>query len=263
MNDNNFKKEKEVKSLIAMALNPEILSNLKRLGLNQYEAQAYYALTRTGKSSAGKLSGLASIPRPRAYDILKKLVEKGFVAEQAGRPAMYKALKINEAVETLKKQRAKKHLKELEEIKNIGELLKSKLTNNIAEKEASGENVWVLKGREAIHSKIAAMVENAKKHIIFSTTPENLDEKYRIHSALLKKAKKRGVKIAAVCPVSKHPIEKVGKLFNKKIPGRAVLTDNQALLFLTNNKTPPEKEVGLWIQNPNIISMLRGGFPKI
>ena len=88
-----------------MAANPEVLNSLRQLGLNQYEAKAYYALANFGIHTAGELAERAELPRPRIYDVLTELQGKGFVLIQQGRPVKYAALPIGEAVKTLKKQR--------------------------------------------------------------------------------------------------------------------------------------------------------------
>ena len=82
--EDSFNKEFAVRTTIAMPQNPDVLNSLRRLGLNQYEAKAYFALATLGKSTAGELSARAELPRPRVYDVLSSLQDKGFVNRHTG-----------------------------------------------------------------------------------------------------------------------------------------------------------------------------------
>ena len=56
-----------------------------------YEARAYVALVRRDASTPAELARLASVPRPRIYDVLESLVGKGLAADRPGRAAKYVA----------------------------------------------------------------------------------------------------------------------------------------------------------------------------
>ena len=58
---------------------------LKNLGVNVYEFRIWTALLRKNTPTAGKLSGVANVPRSRSYDIFKSPEEKGFVVSAAGK----------------------------------------------------------------------------------------------------------------------------------------------------------------------------------
>ena len=61
-----------------MAANYDVINSLRRLGLNQYEAKAYYALASFGEHTAGELAERAELPRPRVYDVLTRLQDRGY-----------------------------------------------------------------------------------------------------------------------------------------------------------------------------------------
>jgi sugar-specific transcriptional regulator TrmB len=52
---------------------------LELLGLNKYEAMAYQALIRLGKSGASEISQNSGVPYGRIYDTLNSLVAKGLI----------------------------------------------------------------------------------------------------------------------------------------------------------------------------------------
>lgn len=244
-----------------MPQNPDVLNSLRRLGLNQYEAKAYFALATLGKSTAGELSERAELPRPRVYDVLSSLQDKGFVAVQNGRPVRYSNLPLLEALKTLKKQRQAQLSEELTKIEEVGSELSERIALSTAvEKPAGEEFVWTLKGREAIYSKLASMIEGSRKHVVLSTSAQGVRRKLGEHGKLLEKAKNRGVKLQVIAPLEKSQagdVTRIAKLSMQSLPTRFVLADDQALVFLTGEGTDAEDETALWVQNPHFANTLK------
>jgi len=264
MNEYNSVKLNNIKSVnttVRMPQNPEVINGLRRLGLNQYEAKAYFALSTTGKNTAGKLSEHAELPRARSYDVLGSLQDKGFVAVQPGRPVKYYALPLGEAIKTLKRQRQETLSQELTRIDQLSGDLSSKLDLSFGVSKPSFEDaVWTLKGREAIYSKLAAMIDSAKKHVIISSSSEGMQRKLAEHRKLLERARGRGVKIHLLSTLSKEKLGdmvKIAKTTSTELPTRMVLADDQALLFLTDHSSSPEDEVALWLNSGHVVDTLK------
>ncbi len=244
----------------SMAVDSETIDSLRKLGLNQYEARAYFALNQLGEHTAGQLSETAEVPRPRIYDVIERLQGKGFVAIQQGRPVKYRSLPIGEAVVTLRKQRETAVTREIQAIEKIGERLSSKLTTSSNEANAPGkkENVWVLKGREAIYSKIGNMIDSAKSNVILSSHAEGIKRKFKAHKKALNAARRRGVKISVISPIEEKEAVKIAHEVNSTaLPTRMVVADDQAMLFLSDEKTLPEDETGVWLNNPHFAETLK------
>ncbi|MEK6953478.1 MAG: helix-turn-helix domain-containing protein [Candidatus Micrarchaeota archaeon] len=251
--------------------NPALLGQLRNLGLNQYEAQAYLALSLGGVNTAGDIAEVGKIARPRVYDVLDKLQEKGFVAIKAGRPVKYAPVPISEAIQTLRKHKEVSLTEELAKIEELGITLKKGLDrNSIGKKFDAEESVWTLKGRNSIYSRIGDMVSNAKGSIIINSHPDGVVNKIRANIAHFEKAKARGVKIHIVSPISeildkRHALHSsnsqaskiASSIIDRKLPARMVLADDEAMIFLTNSDVPAEDEVGLWMKNPHMASTLR------
>lgn len=229
-----------------MAANPEILNSLRQLGLNQYEAKAYYALANFGVHTAGELAERASLPRPRIYDVLMELQEKGFVLIQQGRPVKYAALPITEAVKTLKKQKQTGLEEELEKIEDIGKKLVPRIKTQTEPAAGTEDTIWTLRGREAIYSKISSMIADAKQHVTLATDEKGWIRKSKIHSKELEKAAKRGAEVTVISPV--HPGIQVNHIA-KELPSRAILADDQALLFLSPKDAKADEETALWLKH--------------
>jgi len=251
---NTFKKQDLVKTMVEMPQNPEIITGLRSLGLNQYEARAYYALSAFGPCTAGELSELADLPRPRVYDVLRGLQDKGFVVLKPGRPIEYASLSLSEALKTLRKQREAALPAELKRIEEMGRVLQPKLKQTQAEKSVSEDIVWTLKGRQAIYSKIASMFSQARDNVVIASTPEGVSRKIKACSEELEKAKSRGAKIHVISPTSASEVTRIASIHGKELPTRFILADDQILIFLTADKTHPDEETGVWLNSPHVAS---------
>ncbi|MBU1197905.1 hypothetical protein KJ765_05350 [Candidatus Micrarchaeota archaeon] len=252
-------------------MNTELVGQLRTLGLNQYEAQAYLALTQGGPKSAGEVADIGNIARPRVYDVLDKLQQKGFASLKSGRPVKYAAMPLEEAITTLKKHKEDRLMDEISKIDEMsGRLAKQLSTSGTSKRYNIEENVWTLRGRNAIYSRLAQMVDRSKHHVILSSPPDNIARKINDNLPHFEKAKNRGVKVHVLSPISKlldkrhalhspnsHVSKIVTTLMDRHVPTRMILTDDEAMLFLTNDHTLPEDEVGLWIKNPHISSTLK------
>lgn len=67
------------------------IDQLQQLGLNKYEAEAYYTLLKYGPLTGYEVGKHSRVPLSRSYDILERLVEKGLALAQPGEPARYRA----------------------------------------------------------------------------------------------------------------------------------------------------------------------------
>jgi len=81
----------------------QTVENLTRLGLKEYEAKIYVALVGLGDANVRRIHEMSGVPRPRVYDILNALAEKGFIEIQQGSPLMYHAVRPDIVVAFLKK----------------------------------------------------------------------------------------------------------------------------------------------------------------
>jgi HTH-type transcriptional regulator, sugar sensing transcriptional regulator len=66
-----------------------LIHQIQRLGLNQYEAKTYVTLVKLGSTNAYQISKASGVPRARIYEILNGLEQQGFVMKE----------EINDAIE--------------------------------------------------------------------------------------------------------------------------------------------------------------------
>lgn len=256
----SFAESTSTTSMPSTSKNSDILANLRSLGLNEYQARAYHILSLGRKgNTAGEVATKADLPRPRVYDVLTSLQNSGFVAMQPGRPVKYTALPINEAVTTLKAQRRAQVENEVSQIDKIASAIHSGIAgigdqNNLS----AEESVWTLKGDDAIHSKLASMLTEAKNHITIASTPQSLFEKMSRHSSLLASARKRGVNVhISSSKLSPEAAEIASTSSSMHLPTRMVLADDQALLFLSGEGTQKDEQAALWLKNDHLVQTLK------
>ncbi len=255
-----------------MIVSQDVLDALKQIGLNLYERKLWVALLSRGTSTAGELSSLAKVPHSRTYDVLESLAEKGFVMIQSSKPLKYVAIPPKEALE-----RAKKKLKERMETE-INRIAKFQNSSVIKELEKvykkgvkmvePGEMTGALKGRNALHQQLETIFKDAKNEILIFTTLKGLTDLGSIHTDILKKAAKRGVKIRIVAPFNKStaPIinnlkqfAEIRKIEKPDITGRFVVVDgNHVVMALTDEEVHPTQDFALWSQSQHIAEDLLG-----
>src|SRR5690625_7824287 len=77
-------------------------TELVQLGLTRYEAKAYLALIGRDHGTPAEIARIGQIPRPRAYDVLASLAERGFVVPVSdARGVRYRANAPDQVVDSL------------------------------------------------------------------------------------------------------------------------------------------------------------------
>lgn len=79
------------------------VENLVQLGLKEYEAKIYVALVGLGETNVRRIHEVSGVPRPRVYDVLHTLDQKGFIEIRQRSPLMYYAVQPDVVVSFLKK----------------------------------------------------------------------------------------------------------------------------------------------------------------
>jgi HTH-type transcriptional regulator, sugar sensing transcriptional regulator len=80
-----------------MSRTEEAVTALSELGLTEYEARCFVALTKLTTGTAKEISQVADIPRSRVYDTIERLERKGLVSTQQSDPREYRAIEIETA----------------------------------------------------------------------------------------------------------------------------------------------------------------------
>lgn len=259
-----------------MIIKDEFLSRLRKIfDLNLYEAKVWTALLSRGMSTAGELSNISDVPRSRTYDILESLEKKGFIVMKIGKPIKFVALKPEEVVERVKRnlvvdaQEKSKRLEELKGDEVLTELggLYSNGIKFVEPSDLSGS----LRGRQNMYNHLDMMVRGAEKNITLVTTAEGLNRKIEALMPGLEKARKRGVNIRVVAPITPEnekiakDLSKVAEVRDSKgtgLGGRFAVIDSEQIMFmLLDDKTVhPNYDVGVWLSTEYLAQSLEQMF---
>jgi len=134
----------------------EAISVLQQLGLKEYEAKCFVGLARLSTGTAKQLSEVTEVPRTRIYDAIRVLEAQGLVEIQHTSPKQFRAVPLEEAIETLED-------KYQDRVARLEALL-SGMEDVEPDKDEPIQEVWSMTG--------AAAVENRTEQLIQGTTDE-------------------------------------------------------------------------------------------
>ncbi|MDD3291766.1 MAG: helix-turn-helix domain-containing protein [Methanocellales archaeon] len=197
----------------------ESIEFLKKLGLTEYEAKAYVALTRIKTGIVSEIHLVSGIPRSAVYDVLNKLKEKGIIDVQQAKPIRYKVIPPKKCIEKLKEDfiiKSEDALNSLEEIYKTGEV------------ESSEEAVWTISGIKNISDRVVEMFKNARTDIIFMTSHPffpDIAEVYPLFvdfKSLITKKREKGVRVRVVGPSEKELMDVVKEISGVEVRTHAI-----------------------------------------
>ncbi|MFC6864321.1 TrmB family transcriptional regulator [Halomicroarcula sp. GCM10025817] len=128
------------------------IEELQAVGLTEYEAKCFVALSQIPSGTATDVSEIVDIPRTRIYDIAESLQDCGLVEIQKGTPREFRAVSTDVAMKRLQ-------LSHREHLDNAAKALRQLTTPDVRD-EASG--VWRIEGKQKVAERgqyIAARAE--------------------------------------------------------------------------------------------------------
>lgn len=247
-----------------MIVKDELLSKLRRyFDLNLYEVKLWASLLSRGVSTAGELSDIADVPRSRSYDVLESLEKKGFVVMKIGKPIKYIAIPPGEVVDRVKKNmnnEAQEKIKRLDSIKGSDLLLELETlhTNGISLVDPTDISSC-LRGRNNLYNHLDLLIKESKNNVNLMTTEKGFMRKVDGLKPTLEKAKKRGVNIRILAPLT-NDNKKIAESLkgiaevkhNNKVDSRFMTVDGKDLVFMTMNDSEihPSYDLGVWVKTP-------------
>ncbi len=167
------------------AVDPAHVDALVRLGLSKYEAKVYLATVALGTSVAGKIYRISGVPRPRVYEVLESLSQRGLVEIQQGRPMRYTARSPSEAIRRL-----------VQSYRTTGEELTRHLKKiqGTESQRMSQALAWSIRGERQILSKLKDLISSATADVCCYRVPEKF---LGLRDAFLK-ARSRGVRLRSI-----------------------------------------------------------------
>ncbi|WP_227355100.1 TrmB family transcriptional regulator [Haladaptatus salinisoli] len=235
-----------------MTSESEAVSALENLGLTEYEAKCFAALTRVTKATAKDVSQLSEVPRSRVYDTVERLHQRGLVDVQESDPREYRAVPKDEAFDVLRRNYRTN-------IEAADTALDAVESAEIRE----DEGVWAVADAEHVTNRVMALLDDAEVSVAFIVADETV-LRDRVLDRLAA-ATDRGVAVTVEVPSEsvKERIEEAvpnahvavtEKLerttrVEKKWPGQLALVDHHSVLASGVEESDlPEvtEETGVW-----------------
>jgi hypothetical protein len=123
---------------------------LQQIGLNKYEAEAYFALLMRGPLTGYEVGKYSPVPGSRSYEILERLLEKGLALVQPGDPPRYSAQDPRAVFDRFRASMES----------TLSTLTKSLVS--LAPVDKMGE-FWVVRGQQNILAQVRSMIANVQE----------------------------------------------------------------------------------------------------
>lgn len=242
----------------------ELVSNLKELGLNQYESHTLINLFRLGSGTAKDISRVNDVPRTRVYDAAEALHERGLVDIQYSTPQKFTVVSRETIVRKLNLDRERT-------IAEIDMLLED-LEPSEPQREEMG--VWTVTGRQTVSQRVREFIEAATDRVVLMTIDDLLTDD--VVDAMRTAATERDVEVY-VAGLSEPSEDRVredipgAELFeslwswSETPAGRLLVTDEDSALvsvLVNGHDTDEIEETAIWGQGErnSLVVVLRAIF---
>jgi sugar-specific transcriptional regulator TrmB len=145
----------------------ETVSLLQDLGLKEYEARSFLALTRLSAGTAKEISEVSEVPRTRVYDAARVLESRGLVEVQHSSPQQFRAVSIEEATAILRQQYDTR-------IDTLQSHLEALDLQPAVDDSDRMQEVWTLSDHDGIEARTRNLLANAESEIILLVVEEDL-----------------------------------------------------------------------------------------
>lgn len=132
---------------------------LQQLGLKEYEAKSFVALSRLPEATAKEISEISEVPRTRVYDAVRVLESKGLVEIQHANPQLFRAVSIDEAANTLRAEYESR-------TGTLREILRGMDSASVDDETDVTHEVWALSGITAISNRTRRMIDEAEEEFV-------------------------------------------------------------------------------------------------
>ncbi|MFY3741988.1 MAG: sugar-specific transcriptional regulator TrmB [Candidatus Nitrosomirales archaeon] len=225
-------------------LNSRIAHTLLDLGLNEEEAKVVLFLSKKGEMKASEIAKNVGIARTRLYFILETLQGKGLIVSTVERPAKYRALPLEKAVDLLIES-YKHKLHTLEKTKKAishdwASLQEYEVVRNPEPEDE--DNLQFISGEHRIYNKAERMIIDAAKQVDVFVNARNLSRiSYEEITDKLQLLASNGISVriltnAALC--ERSLLEEIDRCSIREIPhdlndrAHFIIVDNKELLLL-------------------------------
>ena len=238
---------------------PNPVEILRDLGLKEYEARCFVALTRMPHGTAKAVSDAADVPRTRVYDAVDQLQAYGLVDIQHSSPQQFRAIPVDKAVTLLRRD----FDQQFDDLQHALSAL-DPIGGDALQDQG---NVWTTVGDPSVTNRAIGFIDDADEEIVMVLDGIGADSVSDRLAERLRAAANRGVTIY-IGALTESTYEQVtaaipeARTFesglewlqpqtegeNERI-GRLLLVDRAALLLSSIGSNGPEEETAIWIDN--------------
>jgi len=189
----------------------QVFESFKKLGLTEYETEAYLTLLSHGPLSPSRLSSASKIPRPRVYDVLKGLTSSGIVLEKPGKPTTYSPVEIDKVISILESKAKDDFERRLSLIREQGKSLIKELKD---QKPKRIDRFFVFNNTNNIINWFRISAKDAKKyiHIISSFDRGIMPRAFRKYLEFAKRMHSKNIEVKYCLPIERWNAEEIEKL---------------------------------------------------
>ncbi|QSW98895.1 TrmB family transcriptional regulator [Haloterrigena alkaliphila] len=230
---------------------------LTELGLTEYEARCFVALSRVATATASEIATLSDVPRSRVYDAVDRLHRRGLVDVQQSEPREYRAISKNAALEALREQYESTIASADEALSGLRQ------SNDLEEKGA-----WAIADHEHVSNRINEFLDDVEEEIYVLLAEGDVLETQLLEA--LAAASDRGVdvivesgtedteeRVASAVPdatVAVTDLAADSSTLETKRFSRIVMVDRRSVLLgaVTEQPRPGQvEETAIWAKGPD------------
>lgn len=146
-----------------MSEEQEAAAALEKLGLTEYEARCFVALSQLPHGTAKEIGQVADIPRSRVYETMDRLRDKGLVELHQADPRAYQSVSIDTAVKILR-----------EEYESYFETIETSLQQLEPNYKDAQQAVWALNTHDQVTGRVTDLVAEASDEVLLIVLDEDL-----------------------------------------------------------------------------------------
>ena len=234
-----------------MATKLEAVDSLMELGMTEYEARCFVALTQLSEGTAKEVSRIADVPQSRVYDIADELHQMGVVDVQESEPRKYRVLPVQRALERLQR-----------EYDDALETAADRL-QDLETRSTQPEGAWEIADQRDVRDRLKTSLEDAGEEVFLVFAEEGLLDAGLL--GVLRELARNDVTVYVEVPtddaretvvdavpdaaVSVTDLPVGSLVIDGRQPGRLALIDRETVVLssLQEGLVPGEREeTGLW-----------------
>jgi len=229
---------------------------LRRIGLTQYEAEAYLLLLDKGPLTAKQISLGAQIPYSKVYEVLSGLEKKGWIDVQGKRPSKYLPKSPEIAVKNMRSSFESEWSRWeriiTDELVPLYEKLK------IREKY----DIWIIKGAMQIFSKFKEMIKGCRQEMLIAfpyISKELLIDFYQLVQLLAGKIRLCFMVCKGINENVYKTLSNIGEVkFRDKMFGGGAISDSREVLLLFSDEKG--EVTAIWSDHPGLAGLAKDYF---